>query len=312
MNTDSGKPSRLLAWLQLLRLPNVFTAMADVAMGFLFTHETLQPFGEFTLLILVSSCLYTAGMVLNDWHDVAVDTIERPQRPLPSGRIARRTAGFVGAGFVFAGFIAGGLASSLSHDQRPINVSFALLVLMLSYDLVLKSSPIGPVIMGSCRLLNVLLGMSTMPGPWTRDNFAVAAGIGLYILGVTWFARKEVMASSRVQLFGSLACMFAGMLTLWWVVPRVQVELPPLLMQLKPHLWTVFWLAVAPLISWRFIRAIIYPQPAHVQAAVKAGILGIIVLDAAVVFGIRGCLPTIGILCLLVPAILLGRWVYST
>jgi hypothetical protein len=49
-----------------------------------------------------------------------------------------------------------------------------------------------------------------------------------------------------------------------------------------------------------------------VQAAVKTGILGIIVLDAAVVFGVRGCLPAVAVLLLLLPAIVLGRWVYST
>jgi hypothetical protein len=44
--------SRLLAWLQLLRLPNVFTAMADVTMGFLLTHAAIVPLGAYGLLVV--------------------------------------------------------------------------------------------------------------------------------------------------------------------------------------------------------------------------------------------------------------------
>ena len=38
-------PSRFApgAYLELIRLPNVFTSMADVVMGFLFTHAVLGP-----------------------------------------------------------------------------------------------------------------------------------------------------------------------------------------------------------------------------------------------------------------------------
>ena len=35
--------SRAFAWLQLLRLPNVFTAVADVTMGYLVTKGELEP-----------------------------------------------------------------------------------------------------------------------------------------------------------------------------------------------------------------------------------------------------------------------------
>jgi hypothetical protein len=49
-----------------------------------------------------------------------------------------------------------------------------------------------------------------------------------------------------------------------------------------------------------------------VQAAVKAGILGIIMLDAVTVFAVRGPIPAIAIFLLIVPTIALGAWVYST
>ena len=82
MNTRSAQ---LLDYLRLVRLPNVFTALADVTMGFLFVHHTLQPLAVFLPLAAASALLYSAGMVLNDVWDVELDRRERPERPLPSG-----------------------------------------------------------------------------------------------------------------------------------------------------------------------------------------------------------------------------------
>ena len=90
------------AYLQLLRLPNVFTAMADMLLGFLFTHQTLEPWPQFVLLLGSSSLLYLAGMVLNDYFDRDQDARERPLRPIPSGRVSAANArklGCVAAGW---------------------------------------------------------------------------------------------------------------------------------------------------------------------------------------------------------------------
>jgi len=67
--------SKLRAYLELLRLPNVFTAIADVIMGYWFAQAAAQESAEDSqlgivfLLILASSCFYLSGMVLNDYFD---------------------------------------------------------------------------------------------------------------------------------------------------------------------------------------------------------------------------------------------------
>jgi hypothetical protein len=76
--------------------------------------------------------------------------------------------------------------------------------------------------------------------------------------------------------------------------------------------WLVLWAMIISLSGWRFAQAIATPESGSVQSAVKTGILGIIVLDAAVVYGVHGVGAAVGVLLLLAPAILLGRWVYST
>ena len=57
--------------------------------------------------------------------------------------------------------------------------------------------------MGGCRMLNVLLGMSVLPGPWRIAHWAAAAGVGVYIAGVTWFARNDARRSDRWQLIAA-------------------------------------------------------------------------------------------------------------
>ena len=155
--------SRLLAYLQLFRAPNVFTAMADVAMGFLFVHQRPWPVEPLLCLLAASSLLYTAGMVLNDVYDVEVDTRERPTRPIPSGRISLGWARFLGYEFLVFGIVLGWCAGYLTSDApfawRSGVVATALAVCVVLYDAVLKKTAAGPIAMGACRFLNVLLGM---------------------------------------------------------------------------------------------------------------------------------------------------------
>ena len=52
----------VLPWLRLMRLPNVFTAIADVAMGYLFVQGNVSDGLVLGCLIVSSACLYTAGI----------------------------------------------------------------------------------------------------------------------------------------------------------------------------------------------------------------------------------------------------------
>jgi 4-hydroxybenzoate polyprenyltransferase len=69
--------------------------------------------------------------------------------------------------------------------------------------------------------------------------------------------------------------------------------------------------ALAMVVGIPIWRAIERPEPAYVQAAVKTAILGIIGLDAVLATAISG-MGGLWILVLLIPAIALGRWLYST
>ena len=137
----SARPSRLLPYAQLLRIPNVFTAMADIFLGYLLTHDGLDPGLAFGLLLAASSCLYLAGMVFNDVFDREIDALERPKRPIPSGRVSLRGAMTLGTVLV-----AGGLALAAVAGINSLIVACLLTSAIFLYDGLLKSTIVGPIV----------------------------------------------------------------------------------------------------------------------------------------------------------------------
>src|SRR5262245_43808695 len=204
----NGKP-----YAQLLRAPNVFTAFADVALAWAAADAPGPPPGwpVYLVLMAASGCLYSAGMVWNDFFDVEQDRRERPFRPLPSGRVRRGTAAGLGLALLAAGVGLAALAGWRDDGwkHRPVVVAAVLAAAVLLYDGVAKRTPLGPAAMGACRFLNVLLGLAvvTDAGGPAGLRWHLAAAVGVYIVGVTWFARTEARESSRAALVGAAAVM---------------------------------------------------------------------------------------------------------
>lgn len=297
---------RFLAFAQLLRLPNVFTAFADIALaacvGIALLPEISREYVVAVLVLAVASgCHYLAGMVWNDVFDLAEDLRDRPFRPLPSGRIFLRTAAVLGAVLSLAG-----IGFSVLGGAAWIGIGLAAAVLL--YDAWLKRTPFGPVAMAACRFLNVLMGLSAIPADVLSEERRVhiAGVIGVYILGVTWFARTEATESNRWHLRGA-AAVLAGSLALALVLKARVAELAGPAMWLFPYLLAAFALGIALPVS----HAIRKPGPREVQAAIKRLVLGLVALDAVLATAFVGA-PGLAILLLLPPALLLGKWVYST
>jgi len=300
-----------------MRLPNVFTAIADVAMGYLFVEQRVADAGTLACLIGASASLYTAGIVLNDVFDLEIDAKERPFRPLPSGQISLRAAMWLGWGLLTVGIGLGWLAGWLpgAAAARPWTsgiVASMLAACVVAYDGLLKKTLLGPLAVGGCRFLNVLLGMSVanrVGGPmllsWRAGELLTAAGIGIYIVGVTWFSRSEVGVSRRPSLVAAMLIMAGGVAILGAGSAYV-----PLHADLQ-----IYWLLLAVLmitVMRRCGAAVFDPVPEKVQAAVKHSILSLIWLDAATATAAAGPAYGVAIAALLIPALLLGRWVYST
>ena len=324
MNESSTTP-RLLDYLRLFRIPNVFTAIADIAMGFLLVRGSPDPAVVFLLLAGASALIYTAGMVLNDVFDIDIDRRERPERPLPAGRISLRSARFIGIGMLSGGVLLAGLAGVFCPVEevlawRPAAVALGLVSAVLLYAAWLKRTPLGPVGMASCRFLNVLLGASIAApaADWWFAYYGPApliagGGLGIYIIGVTWFARSEAETSHRLSLTLATLVMVAGIVTLGLLHNTLErVEPERTLLLAKQGGWVLLMTLLTLVILRRCLLAIANPSPQKVQFAVKNCILSIITLDAAIVLDTSNVYCAIGVLALLVPTLVAGRWVYST
>ncbi|MFF7375367.1 SCO3242 family prenyltransferase [Streptomyces massasporeus] len=195
--TCPGRSHRGRAWAELLRLPALFSVPGDALAG---TAATGASPNTRTLLAIASSlCLYEAGMALNDWADRDVDAVERPHRPLPSGRI--RPAAALTAACALTG---AGLALAAGAGRPALAVAAPLAATVWAYDLGLKHTPAGPVAMGTARALDLLLGAAATSGS-TRPALPSAALLGTHTLAVTTVSRQEAQGGSPVPPLAALA-----------------------------------------------------------------------------------------------------------
>jgi 4-hydroxybenzoate polyprenyltransferase len=291
--------------------------MADIFLGFLLTHNALQPVSDFCKLLAASSCLYLAGMVFNDVFDRTTDAIERPNRPLPSGHVSLKAACGIGAMLVVAGNLA-----AYSVGSKSLVIALALSLCIFAYNGGAKKTFLGPVAMGGCRFLNVMLGASATFFVWATPQWFVALALGVYVAGVTWFAKNEAEISRRRHLMAATGLMSVGLLLLLFFV--IAGRLPPFAFPLRsltgagsgngdPLLAMLLLFVVFISIFRRALSAIFQPAPARVQAAVKTMLLSLVLLDAAIIFFKTGSGPyALATASLVIPAMYLGRWIFMT
>jgi UbiA prenyltransferase family len=177
---------RLRTLVDLVRAPAALSVPGDVVAG----AATARVLGPRTLGLACSSvCLYWAGMAANDWADRDLDAVERPERPIPSGRISPRAALGVAAGLTVAGLA----AAAAAGGRRALGVAAPLAAAVWLYDLTLKNTAAGPAGMAACRALDVLLGASA--GRMGRA-LPAAGAVAVHTYTVTELSRREVSGAT--------------------------------------------------------------------------------------------------------------------
>ncbi|WP_237330884.1 SCO3242 family prenyltransferase [Streptomyces sp. BA2] len=203
-------------WAELLRVSALFTVPGDAIAGA--AAAGLRPNRRTLLAIAASLSLYEAGMALNDWADREEDAVERPHRPLPSGRIAPAAA--LGAA---AALTAGGLALAAAAGRPALTVATGLAATVWAYDLGLKHTPAGPAAMATARALDLLLGAAAtaadssssasaklattrrpFTGPGLRAAVPTALVLGAHTLAVTAVSRREAQGGSTTAPLAAL------------------------------------------------------------------------------------------------------------
>ncbi len=278
------------AYLELLRPANVATALADVLAGYAIAG---RPAGHGLPWLLASTaCLYAGGVVLNDFFDRALDAVERPERPIPSGRVSPLAAVWLGGGLLLAGVAA---ATPVSPAASVIAAAVAALVLL--YDAWGKHQTwLGPFNMGACRAGNLLLGVAAAPAAlvtaWPLGGLPL-----VYIGGVTVLSRGEVRGGSRAVAAFSLGCVLvvlAALTAIAWSRPVAIASL-----------------ALAAAFGWRvlppFWRAYRSPEPTAIRRAIRAGVLSLVLLDAVLATSYAGVFYGVSVLAVAILAAGLAR-----
>jgi 4-hydroxybenzoate polyprenyltransferase len=163
--------------------------------------------------------------------------------------------------------------------------------------------------MGACRFLNVLLGLSVAAFSTGGWGVLLALTVGVYIIGVTWFARTEARTSSQSMLTAAAGVMLAGVV-LGLGVPALANDADAGVFTPSPF-FPYLLVAFAFLVGMPVLSAINRPVPDKVQAAVKRAVLGLVLLDAVLATSLAGIIG-LSLAALLAPSYYLGRWIYST
>lgn len=342
------KPSQLLSLLRLLRIPNLPSAISNILMAFLLVNHTWTPVVPLVWLIVASSAMYCAGMVLNDVFDYEVDLQQRPDRPIPSGAISKSLAASIGVTLLVAGVIIASLCGAFSGaftgsalvTCRTGLFAVLLAVCIVLYDGPLKKTILAPLLMGGCRTLNILMGASVFTSVATTqlaqagaasvivlpDNellgmpllvWWVAIAIGGLITGATLLGRNEAVENQpREPMVVAGFIILASLIVLAFSVycPTSPVPGEFQISETQKTIFPLFIGFVSLTIMRRVFSAVATLKPKSVQLGVVSVLRSLIIFDAAICYmsAPGQIIYALVVLSLLIPTMLLSRIIPST
>ncbi|WP_433217777.1 SCO3242 family prenyltransferase [Dactylosporangium sp. CS-047395] len=265
---------------ELVRAPAALSVPGDIIAG----AAAAKDLGPRTAgLAGASVLLYWAGMAANDWADREVDARERPERPIPSGRISAGAALGVATGLTAAAVVAAGLAGG----RKALRVAVPLAGAVWAYDTRLKT----PALMATCRALNVLLGANRRPHRAVvpaaivfAHTYTVTALSQFEVHGATPALPKRTLAGTAAIAAAAGGTPAAGALAAWYAIRYGRPQLD----------------------------AVDKPDAEHIQRAVGAGIVNLPALQGALTA--RAGRPLLGLAVAAAAPLAkrLARWVRPT
>jgi 4-hydroxybenzoate polyprenyltransferase len=310
-------------YFQLFRIPNIFTVPPDILAGyFVTTINNIVIINYYNILLLVfsSSFLYVGGLITNDLFDKKIDKIERPNRPVASGKIKVSTTIFLAILFFGSGIF---LASLLTFTSTIISI--LLVIMILSYNSGLKNGLPRPFMMGGIRTLNIIYG-STSNYDFFKNltfdiepNFINAYSINLIILTsaifihiftLTWLSKRETENENKQfnksldlkKIYNTYLFFFVVILVLGLIF------LP------NKYFYLEFFIAFLLSITTIFYNKIIKKKYGYldIQFIVKNMIVLLILLDSSFVAGSHGLYIGLLSLSMLIPCLFIGRIIHMT
>jgi hypothetical protein len=222
------------------------------------------------LVAVAMALFYTAGMILNDVLDEAIDRVERPERPLPSGQIGRRAA----IGAVAGLFVAGELLLVVASVEAAL-AGLALIGLIVLYDAWHKGNVLSPVLMAGCRALVYVVAGLAVAGALNTELWGAAAVLLVYVVGLTQVAKAE--GSGIAARWPVVAVLVPA---IYWAkeLPSLEVALP-----------------LAAFLVWALFALWLVLAKRRIGPGVVRLIAGIALYDALVVAAVGGSAAAVAV-----------------
>lgn len=260
-----------------MRLANIITAVSDILAGIAIagyityqddSQVQLQPI---ILLVISTIGLYGGGVVLNDVFDADLDKVERPERPIPSGLISSGAAALLATLLLLTGIAAAAISHPGSLFSSSGLLAIAIALAAVVYDKWGKHhSFLGPLNMGLCRGLNLLLGISILPEALLR-YWVISLVPVIYIAAITMISRGEVHGGKRSTLYGAVVLYGIVIASILYVAFTHHTLLQAL----------AFLVLFSSMIFPPLQKAIKEPKGQLIGKAVKSGVIALIVMNAA-------------------------------
>ncbi len=280
-------------YLQLVRIPGIFTAFSNVLIGYFFSLSQNPDFVSLPFLLVTSGMLFSAGMVFNDFFDLNIDKKERPNRPLPSGKISKQNALFLGIIFLIIGNI---FAFIVGYDS--LIISLVMTGIIISYNYRLKfSSFLGIFSLSVIRFLNVLLGFSIISFSYEIIQFAIP--IAIFVGGISILAKNEIGLSKLISQKLNKLLNFATIIYVCiLIIKNFQIE-------------QLIFLSLFSLLSLNPFNNKKNSET-KIQRQVTFQLLSIILLDATIITLFSSFYYGILVSLLVIPAYLITKKLYLT
>lgn len=201
------------------RVSNLPTVWSNVLAAWLLAGGGTP--GRLSALLLGATAVYVAGMFLNDACDADFDARHRLDRPIPLGWVREWQVWVAGGGLLVGGF-----ALLAELGSATAGWGLGLVAAVLIYDFTHKAVPFSPVLMALCRIFLFLASSSAAAEGLTGDAAWSAVVLGLYVIGLSYVARRESGGGS-IQAWPLVALaapfLLAGLLNapVDWTAPTV-------------------------------------------------------------------------------------------
>ncbi|MBQ2635638.1 MAG: UbiA family prenyltransferase [Methanobrevibacter sp.] len=150
-------------YIEILRPGNALMGAISIILVALIDKTLSIP----VILAMIAVFFETAaGNVINDYFDYNIDLINKPERPIPSGRISLKNGRNYAYFLFLAGTICGFLISYLTNNWIPFIIVLIADIILYLYAYKLKSTPlIGNLAVGFMTGFGFVFGGYTINNP---------------------------------------------------------------------------------------------------------------------------------------------------